>query len=473
MENKFNRLTSKEWLPFQKSWAKYNSIAELYEQNLKFFCKAKNEGDVVFYYGSHINEIEEIANSLGETIVTTLDTSDSIQFAFFDLLDTFSADTTIEDYYKIKREIIELSEKIYGKLLDRRFVCFLANNIESEKGYFPYAWDLAKSLSSIYTLRDEKINCKSKSETPFYNSIFSTDNTVFYSMYLRKDENSSGVYKETNSNLFKNNIPIKNHRLFTNTLPSWFILKPKPRNKSEIVHPAKYPEELVEMFVKHFTDKGDNVFDPMSGTGSSQIGALNCDRNGYGTELSEVFAKLANYRCNELINPAQTELFFVPKNVQYKILNIDAREISSDIFPEINYVITSPPYWDMLNMKGAETQALRKEKGLQTNYSNSDKDLGNIADYNKFIDELYDVYKNLFKILKPGSFVTIVVKNIKKMGVSYPFAWDLAERLQNELILLPPTFWCQDDISIAPFGYGNTWVSNTFHQYCLNFQKPI
>ena len=152
---------------------------------------------------------------------------------------------------------------------------------------------------------------------------------------------------------------------------------------------------------------------------------------------------------------------------------MDAREINSDLFPEINYVITSPPYWDMLNMKGAETQALRKEKGLQTNYSNSDNDLGNIADYNNFIDELYDVYKNLFKILKPGSFVTIVVKNIKKKGVSYPFAWDIAEKLQNELILLPPTFWCQDDISIAPFGYGNTWVSNTFHQYCLNFQKPL
>ena len=30
----------------------------------------------------------------------------------------------------------------------------------------------------------------------------------------------------------------------------------------------------------------------------------------------------------------------------------------------------------------------------------------------------------------------------------------------------------KDDISIAPYGYGNTFVSNTFHQYCLNFQVP-
>ena len=74
--------------------------------------------------------------------------------------------------------------------------------------------------------------------------------------------------------------------------------------------------------------------------------------------------------------------------------------------------------------------------------------------------------------MKPGSYITIVVKNIKKKGRNYHFAWDLAHALQEKLILLPEVFWCQDDISIAPYGYGNTWVSNTFHQYCLTFQVP-
>ena len=68
--------------------------------------------------------------------------------------------------------------------------------------------------------------------------------------------------------------------------------------------------------------------------------------------------------------------------------------------------------------------------------------------------------------------MTIVVKNIKKQGSNYPFAWDLAERLMKKMVLLPESFWLQDDISIAPYGYGNTFVSNTFHQYCLSFQKP-
>ena len=139
----------------------------------------------------------------------------------------------------------------------------------------------------------------------------------------------------------------------------------------------------------------------------------------------------------------------------------------------MDYIITSPPYWDMLNMKGAENQAKRIGKGLQTNYSDDEADLGNIAAYQDFLQELTDIYLKLIPMMKPGSFLTVVVKNIKKKGRNYPFAWDLALALQDHLVLLPEVFWCQDDISIAPYGYGNTWVSNTFHQYCLTFQKPF
>ena len=133
-------------------------------------------------------------------------------------------------------------------------------------------------------------------------------------------------------------------------------------------------------------------------------------------------------------------------------------------------MITSPPYWDMLNMKGAENQAKRREKDLKLNYSEDKEDLGNIDDYDKFLKELIEVYKNLIPLIKSKGFVTIIVKNIKKGGKNYPLAWDICKEL-NDLILLEEIMWLQDDQSIAPYGYGNTFVTNTFHHYCLNFQK--
>ncbi len=98
--------------------------------------------------------------------------------------------------------------------------------------------------------------------------------------------------------------------------------------------------------------------------------------------------------------------------------------------------------------------------------------LGNVADYHDFIRKLTKLYFELIDLLVPGGIMVVVVKNIKKKGKNYPFAWDLGAILQERMHLLPEVFWLQDDISIAPYGYGNTFVSNTFHQYCLIFQKP-
>ena len=74
---------------------------------------------------------------------------------------------------------------------------------------------------------------------------------------------------------------------------SWFKVSAKSRSKDSIKHPAKYPEELVEPFVKFFTKKGDSVFDPFLGVGSTVIAAENLERVGYGIELNKDFFFIA------------------------------------------------------------------------------------------------------------------------------------------------------------------------------------
>ena len=61
MKNRFNRLTSKEWLPFQKSWFKYSNDEKLYRENLRFFCKAENTGEHVLYFGDQFELFSQIA----------------------------------------------------------------------------------------------------------------------------------------------------------------------------------------------------------------------------------------------------------------------------------------------------------------------------------------------------------------------------------------------------------------------------
>ncbi len=475
MKNKFNNLTSKEWLPFQKSWFIETSTIDTYRANLKFFVKfdAETPPNVLFWGSKENNElISRVADEIGANVYSyqNIQDVDNLQFVLIDVRDIIEENPTIENYSKIRQEVIKICNACIEKLNDRRFISVFIQNIYKNGSYYPIAWELSKTLSTGLSLKDEKIGCYDKigsGDSPYVKG------NIYYSLYFRKDESSSGLIQTNLSKYFLR--PNSNKVPFFNTKPisNWHIIKPKPRNKVEILHPAKYPEELVELFLDTFTQEKDNVFDPMSGSGSTQYAALSKDRNAYGTELSPFFGKIAINRLNEFIEPSQLSLFKVEKSVKFNILIKDARQIKKNDFPTIDYIITSPPYWDMLNMKGAEYQARRKEMGLQLNYSDDNKDLGNLSVYEEFINDLCEIYFNLFDILKEGGIMTIIVKNIKKKGKNYPFAYDLSEILQKQYILLPEVFWCQDDINLAPYGYGNTFVSNTFHQYCLNFQKPI
>lgn len=476
MKNKFNLLTSKEWLPFQKSWLKVTSDDSLYKENIRFFTKADVKVEKILYFGQSFQLFKKIANENNLEAELLEKNNDKTQFILIDLRGYINNETKLDEYKKIKFNIIKYLNEQFINLEERRFVSVFIPNIQKEEEYFAYAWDIAKNIAKILSLKDEKIACDIKIPSNQNLNFFEPNQSIFYCLYFRKDEQSGNNDHNNEFDFFVRNTQITNEYAFKNKIPYWFVLKPQPRKKDEILHPAKYPENLVEIFVEEFTNENENVFDPMSGTGSTQIGALKLKRNGYGTELSDFFSKIANGRCLEYIDPSQQllifEEFFEEKNQQYKIINKDARLISSADFPVIDYMITSPPYWDMLNMKGAKNQAKRIQKGLKTNYSDEPDDIGNIASYNDFLFTLRDIYFNIASLMKPGSYMTIVVKNIKKNGTNYPFAWDLGNLLQEKLILLPEVFWCQDDISIAPYGYGNTWVSNTFHQYCLNFQVP-
>jgi len=137
-------------------------------------------------------------------------------------------------------------------------------------------------------------------------------------------------------------------------------------------------------------------------------------------------------------------------------------------------MITSPPYWDMLHARGAETQRLRRSStDLDVVYSSHPDDIGNIPVYDDFLGRLAGIYEAMQPLFRPGAYLTIIVKNIKKGGKLYPLAWDLAHRLGNTYTLKDERIWCQDNQRLSPYGMGNAWVSNTFHHYCLQFRNPM
>jgi DNA modification methylase len=249
---------------------------------------------------------------------------------------------------------------------------------------------------------------------------------------------------------------------------SWFIHNPPPRKKTVLVHPAKFPETMAQEFIEFFTKTGATVLDPMAGTGSTLIAALRCGRNSYGIELNPRYAEIAQ----QIISAERASLGQRVEDLASEVITGDATRAADFGLPLCDYVLTSPPYWDMLHAKGAQTQKKRRTSSdLDVFYSDDPNDLGNLHDYEEFLAKLVAIYIGLKPLLKEKAYLTVIVKNIKKGGRIYPLAWDLGRELSKVYSLKDEKLWLQDNQRLAPYGLGSAWVSNTFHHYCLQFRN--
>jgi DNA modification methylase len=249
---------------------------------------------------------------------------------------------------------------------------------------------------------------------------------------------------------------------------SWFIHNPPPRKKGVLVHPAKFPETMAQEFIEFFTKPAETVLDPMAGTGSTLVAALRSGRNSYGIELNSKYVEIAR----QIVIAERLSLGSSIENLKSEIVNGDATLAESYQFPLIDYILTSPPYWDMLRAKGAATQKQRRSTNeLDVFYSDDPDDLGNLSVYDEFLAKLVSIYTGLKPLLREKAYLTIIVKNVKKGGKIYPLAWDLGHELGKVFTLKDEKLWLQDNQRLAPYGLGSAWVSNTFHHYCLQFRN--
>lgn len=60
------------------------------------------------------------------------------------------------------------------------------------------------------------------------------------------------------------------------------------------IHPTQKPVKLLEKLIKLFTDEGEVVIDPVAGSGTTILAALNTGRSGYGFEIKKNFYKAAS-----------------------------------------------------------------------------------------------------------------------------------------------------------------------------------
>lgn len=75
----------------------------------------------------------------------------------------------------------------------------------------------------------------------------------------------------------------------------WQIKRGKKKNKN---HGAVFPEELVEIIIRNFTNKDEIIYDPFMGTGTTAVVAKRLGRKFIGSEIGKEYYKFSNERLN-------------------------------------------------------------------------------------------------------------------------------------------------------------------------------
>lgn len=239
-------------------------------------------------------------------------------------------------------------------------------------------------------------------------------------------------------------------------------------DKAAFAHPAPFLIKDVEKLIKLFTKSGMTVLDPFMGSGTTAIAAYNLGRKSIGMDLNESYLNLAQGRFEKK----------GMSNEDYEYLIGDS---TTDLckFEFADYVITSPPYHNILknNSKGLRNDNSQKgyrngsRQGVEY-YSDLSNDLGNQATFEEFLELFKKVMAQCYDLLKTDKYCSIIISDFtvdKKEQCVQSSIVQLMEEIGFTFV--GTTVLLQDNKPLYPFGYPFAYKINHMHQNIINFRK--
>jgi DNA modification methylase len=241
-----------------------------------------------------------------------------------------------------------------------------------------------------------------------------------------------------------------------------------PRDILKKLHPATFSEKDIAKLIKFFTKQKEVVLDPFMGTGSSGIAALQNYRKFIGIELYPNWFDIARQRIE---NYAKHDIFLAN---YYKLylgdsLNVMKNYIDSN---SIDFIVTSPPYWNILKKVDRKAKLERLNQELNTNYGNLKEDLGNLNSYDEFLSRLKDYISEMYRVLKDKKYIAIIVSDFRHKSKYYLFHADVAAILESVGFTLQGLITLvQDSKKLYAYGFPTTFVPNISNQFILIARK--
>ena len=253
------------------------------------------------------------------------------------------------------------------------------------------------------------------------------------------------------------------------------------------VHGANKPPRLMARLIEFFSRTGELVLDPFAGVGGTLLGAAVArgPRRALGIELEPRWATVFESVVRDLaserdgLGPEVADLGaadpggprgFDPAGLELRVG--DALAILPTLDDDsVDLVATDPPYNLQLPMTMAGGVLAETHANRRTDYAmvtDSELDLANATDYPAFLERMGEVFSELRRVLRPGRYAVVIVRDAYQDGRYVFTGSDLAARAAAVgLVPKGDLIWYQAGTRLRPYGYPHAFVPNIVHQHIL------
>ncbi len=227
-----------------------------------------------------------------------------------------------------------------------------------------------------------------------------------------------------------------------------------PERGDWATHNSKYrgnfAPQVVRNLIEKYTIEGENILDPMVGSGTTLIEAKLLNRKAIGVDI--------NPNAVELSTKA-LDFDFKSKSKQKAILG-DARKLDFAKNESVDLIIFHPPYLNIVEYSKGEIEA----------------DLSNISNIEKFCDEIEIIAKELYRVLKPNKYCAVLIGDTRKAQHYIPLSYYVFQRfLEAGFILKEEIIKAQHNCT-----FSRKWANSAqkygffliMHEHLFIFRKP-
>jgi len=223
---------------------------------------------------------------------------------------------------------------------------------------------------------------------------------------------------------------------------NWATHNPKYR--------GNFAPQIARNLILKYSKENDLILDPMVGSGTTLIEAKLLHRNAIGIDINQNAVDLTKQALNFEYETTSKQQVFLG----------DARKINICKDNSIDSIIVHPPYFNIIKYSDGKNK----------------DDLSSISNLKKFCDEIEIIAEELFRVLKPNKYCSVLIGDTRKYKHYVPISYFVMERfLKAGFILKEEIIKTQHNCV-----YSKRWETKAndygfyliMHEHLFVFRKP-